>query len=134
MMPKISIIEATAAELAATMYEVGRSQGLQSKYKTHKAYAKAYWENYIPIAIDTLLSMLNRPDLPDNMKEEIYDAIQERNNDERMKPLNGQIPELKECLVEKVKFEVAFKEAMKSSKVESFLNNQIINHMPKALL
>ena len=43
--PKHTLIEGIAMNLAAEYYEVGRMQGLTSKYKTHKAYAVANFEN-----------------------------------------------------------------------------------------
>ena len=78
---KNTIIERTAGELAGTWYEIGRGQGLTSKWKTPKAYAKANFEKFIPKALEILISMLGRSDLPDLMKAEIYEAIIERNND-----------------------------------------------------
>ena len=39
--PHSILIEQTALELAATYYEVGRSQGLTSKFKDARAFAKA---------------------------------------------------------------------------------------------
>ncbi len=78
---KHTVIERTAGELAATWYETGRSQGMTSKYKNARAYAKAYLESYIPLAIQILTSMLSRNDIPEIMKNEIYDSLLERSND-----------------------------------------------------
>lgn len=112
-MSKYNIIEKTALEMAAVIYETGRSQGMTSKYKNARAYAAAKFEYYIPKAVDILLSMMNRTDISDHIKDEIYNAIMERSNDPKMSPLNGSIPEFKEDLIFKSKFEEAFQKAMK---------------------
>lgn len=79
--PKSTLIETVALNLAATFYEVGRGQGLTSKHKSAKAYAKANLEKFIPKAVEYLLDMLGRQDIPDLMKAEIHEALTERVND-----------------------------------------------------
>lgn len=79
--PNSTLIEKTAGELAATWYEIGRGQGMTSKYKNPRAYARANLEQFIPKAIELLISMLGRPDIPDTMKDEIHAALTERAND-----------------------------------------------------
>ena len=79
--PSSVLIEVTAGNLAATWYEIGRSQGMTSKYKTTKAYVNANVEKFIPKALDLLLDMLGNPSTPADQKEIIYDAISERVND-----------------------------------------------------
>lgn len=79
-----TIIEQTAAEFAAVIYETGRAQGMTSKYKTPRAYARAYFEKYVPKAIEHLTSMLGRSDINDLLKQQIYDAIIERTSDEEV--------------------------------------------------
>jgi len=79
--PKLNILEHVALELAATFYEVGRGQGLKSKYKTARAYAFANLEKFVPHATKHLLSMLHRSDISVDQKNEIYDCIMERVND-----------------------------------------------------
>lgn len=74
------IIEKTAIEFAAVFYEAGRASGLTSKYKNPRAYAKANFEKFIPKAVEVLTGMLDRTDIPDLMKQEIYDALIERAN------------------------------------------------------
>lgn len=88
--PKHTVIERTAAELAATFYEAGRSSGMTSQFKTPRAYAKHYLEMYISKAVELLTEMLGNPTLPDLMKQEIYDALLERVNDPQ---LNAKFPE-----------------------------------------
>jgi len=78
--PASSLIEQTAADLAAVYYETGRSQGLHSKYKTHKEFVAAYIENFIPLAIDTLLDILAKPETPVAQKDAISEALMERAN------------------------------------------------------
>lgn len=92
--PKYTVIEKTAAEFAAVWYETGRSQGLTSKWKTPKAYARANFEKFIPKALEILLSMLNRSDIHDLMKEEIYEAIMERHNDKALTDIMPNIPNI----------------------------------------
>ena len=75
------LIEKTALELAATYYEVGRSQGLTSKFKNARAFAKANVEKYIPIAVKLLMDMIGSPAVPQDQKDMIYDALMERSND-----------------------------------------------------
>lgn len=75
------LIEKTAAELAGTYYEEMRSQGMTSKYKNARQFAKANIEKFIPLAVNILMSMLNRADISDHMKNEIYEAFLERSND-----------------------------------------------------
>lgn len=79
--PKYTIIEKTAAELAGVFYDAGRATGLKSKYKNARAYAKGEFVKFIPKAVEILTGMLGRFDLPDLMKQEIYEAIMERNDD-----------------------------------------------------
>lgn len=85
------IIEKTAAELAGVFYDAGRSAGMISEYKSAKAFARAKLQVFIPKAVELLLSMLGRADLPDIMKREIFDALQERANDPTLNEL-GVIP------------------------------------------
>ena len=79
--PHSLLIEKTALELAATYYEVGRSQGLTSKFKNARAFAKANVEKYIPIAVKLLMDMIGSPAVPQDQKDMIYDALMERSND-----------------------------------------------------
>lgn len=79
--PKFNLIEHIAISLAAEFYEVGRSQGLKSKYKTARHYAAANLERFVPHAIRSMLNMLNNPSISAEMKEEIFESIQERIND-----------------------------------------------------
>lgn len=85
--PKYTIIEKVAAELAAVWYEAGRSAGMTSKHKTARLYAKKNFTTWIPKSVEILTSMLGRQDIPDLMKQEIYDAIIERANDPKVKDL-----------------------------------------------
>lgn len=79
--PASVMIEKVASEMACVFYEAARSQGATSKYKNARQYAKKYLEYFIPKAIDHLISMLDRKDLPDDQKALIYDCIMERHND-----------------------------------------------------
>ena len=79
--PQSLVIEKTALDLAAAYYEIGRSKGLKSRYKTPQAYAKKYVTNFIPKAIELLMDMLAKPSTSQEMKDLIYDAFMERSND-----------------------------------------------------
>src|ERR1035437_9241587 len=82
-----TIIEKTAAEMAGVFYDACRSSGMTSEYKTARAFAKAKLTTFIPKAVEILISMLGRQDLPDLMKAEIYEALKERANDTTLNEL-----------------------------------------------
>lgn len=88
--PESTLIEKTALELAAAFYEVGRGQGLKSKYKNPRDYAKAHVKNFIPKAVDILMDMLGKDHISSIMKDAIYDAFMERTNDT---DLSGALPQ-----------------------------------------
>lgn len=79
--PKLNLVEYVATELAGVFYDTGRSQGLQSKHKTARHYAAANLEKFVPHAIKAMLDMLNNPSISAEMKEEIWESLQERIND-----------------------------------------------------
>lgn len=85
--PTLKLIEHVAAKMAGELYEIGRSQGLKSKYKNARSYALNNLEKFIPHAIKHLMEMLNRPDVAPELKEEIYDGLMERINDPEAKSL-----------------------------------------------
>jgi hypothetical protein len=79
--PLNPLIFKVAGELAATFYEIGRSQGLTSVHKTPRAYAQANLEKFVPKAIEHLLDILANPSFPELAKNEIYEAIIDPIND-----------------------------------------------------
>lgn len=79
--PKFNLIEHLAIELAGVFYDTGRSQGLKSKHKTARRYAAANIEKFVPHAIKAMLQMLNNPSISAEMKEEIWESLQERIDD-----------------------------------------------------
>lgn len=87
--PESVLIEKTALELAAAFYEVGRGQGLTSRYKTPQAYAKRHVKEFIPKAVSILMDMLANPQTDEACRLAIYDAFLERAND---KDLSNTIP------------------------------------------
>jgi len=91
--PKSTVIEKTALEFACVWYESCLSSGLlpSKKQKTQKAWARANFQKFIPHAIEHLTTMLGRNDIPNLMKQEIYDAILERTNDEEMVALENAV-------------------------------------------
>jgi hypothetical protein len=88
------LIEKTAAQLACVWYEVGRSQGMTSKWKTPRAYAKANLEKWIPKALEHLMEMLKSTSTSEYIKQQIYEAIIERANDPDLKIFDN--PDLKD--------------------------------------
>lgn len=79
--PKYTVLERVAGELAGCFYEAGRSSGLSSDYKDARSFARAKFLTFLPKAIELCLSMLNRSDIHDLMKQEIFQALSERMND-----------------------------------------------------
>ena len=79
--PHSILIETVAAHLAATFYEVGRSQGMTSKCKNAREYSRKNLEKFLPKAIDYCISMLANPNTNEEMKQMIYDCLSERVND-----------------------------------------------------
>ncbi len=89
--PSSVLIEQTAADLCAEYYEIGCSQGLKSKHKTHKAFVHAHIEHFIPLAVQTLLDILANPATPSEQKDAISEALIERANDADLSFLNEKI-------------------------------------------
>jgi hypothetical protein len=81
--PRSLVIERTAAQMAAVFYEAGMNMGATSRYKSARHFARANVERFVPKAVEYLLEMLNRPDVSNHMKDEIYTAIMERVHDEQ---------------------------------------------------
>lgn len=79
--PASTLIEKTALNCAQAFYEIGRSQGLPSKYKTGRHYAARYMEKFIPHAVDALMKQLCDPNTPVEAKDLILAAFRERMND-----------------------------------------------------
>src|SRR6266850_1247532 len=94
--PASVLIEQTAADLAAEYFEIGLSQGLKSKHKTHKAFVRAHIERFIPIAGGLLTSMLGMKHVSDDQKVLIHEALIERANDPDLSFMDEKIPDVKE--------------------------------------
>lgn len=82
--PESTLIEQTALAFATTFYEAGKSSGLTSKYKTHKAYAARHINEFIPLAVNYLMDMVANPQTPEEMRLAIYDCFLERANDQEL--------------------------------------------------
>ena len=114
-MSRHPLIEITAGELAATFYEAARSSGMKSKYPNARIYAKNNLETFVPKALELLLEMLGKEDTPEHMKNEIYDAIMERNEDKDLKVVELEKPKFKPhvekpIIVNSIPIEQALKE------------------------
>lgn len=79
--PESLVIEKTALELAANFWEIGKSQGLTSRYKDARTYAKRHVKEFIPTAISILMDMLGKDHISMDQKDMIYAAFLERTND-----------------------------------------------------
>lgn len=79
--PHSILIEQVAAAMASAWYEIGRGQGLTSKCKNAREYARKNLEKFVPRAVDHLLDILHNPYTNYEMKEIVYDALSERMND-----------------------------------------------------
>ena len=80
--PESILIEQTAMKLACEFYEIGKNQGLTSKFKTHKAYARRHINEFIPLAVSHLMDILANPNTPIDQRNMIMDAFLERANDQ----------------------------------------------------
>ncbi len=84
------LIFRTAGEFAAVFWEVGRSQGLTSKHKTARAYARANFEKFVPQVISSFLQMLKpTSNCSEHMRQEIYHALVDPINDPNLVDLNA---------------------------------------------
>lgn len=80
-----TIIEKTAVNIAAQFYEENRMMGnpcldprTARPYRSQRAYIRSNFQRFIPMAVAASLSLLDRPDTPEEVKQEIYEAILER--------------------------------------------------------
>lgn len=87
--PKYTLFENVAAEFACIWWETGRSQGMTSKFKDARSFARANFEKFIGEAIKHCVTLLGRQDIPDLAKQEIWDALYERNNDPDINAMLG---------------------------------------------
>lgn len=88
LQPEDILIEKTALAFAAEFYEIGRGQGLKSKWKTPKSFAKNNFEKFIPRVVDDFLTILNNPNFDASAKDMIWKAIQKRHNDPNLQTGN----------------------------------------------
>jgi len=94
--PASVLIEQTAADLCAEYFEIGLSQGLKSKHKSHKAFVYVHIERFIPIAVDLLTLMLGMKHVSDDQKALIHEALIERANDPDLSFMDEKVPDFKE--------------------------------------
>lgn len=89
--PSSVLIEQTAADLAAAFFEVGLSQGIPTKHKTHKAFVHHNIEKFIPKAVEILTDMLANPATPQEQRDAILEALLERASDPDLSFLNEKV-------------------------------------------
>lgn len=94
--PHHFLIERTAAAFACTFFEAARSSGLKiiqlqgkkinlMRYKENpRLFGKAHLEKFIPAAVHSLIEIMSRENTPVSQKEQIYQAILERTNDNQL--------------------------------------------------
>lgn len=87
--PSHTLFENIALEFAAIWWETGRSQGMSSKYKDARSFARANFEKFIVEAVKHCITLLGRQDIPDLAKAEIYEALSERQNDPDVNAMLG---------------------------------------------
>lgn len=80
--PANPLIYRTALTYAAIFYDAGRSSKLTSEFKTPEAFAKRYFERFLPMVIKNFIEML-KPDsnCTEHMKQEIHEALTDPIND-----------------------------------------------------
>lgn len=100
--PHSILIEQTAAKFAAEFFEAARSSGMGiinlqgnkidlRKYKNNpRLFARAHMEKFIPAAVHALIEIMSKEKTPVEMKETIYQAIQERVNDDQVNAMGKQ--------------------------------------------
>lgn len=95
------LIYKVAGEFAAVMYDTGRAQGMVSKHKNARSYARAYIEKYIPIAVKHLIELLKpTSNCTDFMRMEIYEALMDPVNDpELMDGKKNGLPDINAKLI-----------------------------------
>lgn len=80
--PLDPLIYKVAGEMAAVMYEAGRSSGMTSKHKNARAYAKANLEKFVPLAIKHLIELLKpTSNCTEYMRQQIHAALTNPIND-----------------------------------------------------
>jgi len=113
--PHSILIEKTASEFAGVFFDAARSSGMEiiqlqgkkidlRKYKNNpRKFAKAHLEKFIPAAIHSLVQIMSRENTPISMKQQIYDAIMERTNDEGVNVLgkSAGLPEFENTILYK---------------------------------
>ena len=94
--PHTILIEQTAGKFAAEFFEAARNSGMKvimlqnekinlMRYKNDpRRFARVHLEKFIPAAVHALIEILSKPETPEPMKEVIYQALQERINDEQV--------------------------------------------------
>jgi hypothetical protein len=113
--PHSILIEKTAAEFAGTFFEAARSSGMGiinlqgeridlRRYKNNPVkFAKVHLEKFIPAATHSLIEIMSRENTPVSFKEQIYQAIMERTNDEQLSDLGraAMLPEYEKTVLYK---------------------------------
>lgn len=127
--PKNVVFEHVASEFAAVWWETGMSQGMSSKYKDARSFARANFEKFIPQAIKHCVTLLGRQDIPDLAKAEIYEALHERNNDPDVNTMLGYgLPDLD---VKKILDMLPKQERIANVNTIGSVNDQSVLHMKK---
>ncbi len=98
--PSTTIIEKTAGEFAGVFYDAARSSGLKTimlqgdkinlmKYKTPREFARRHLQKFIPAAVEALTTIMANDKTPEAQRQIIYQALQERINDEGVNTLGA---------------------------------------------
>lgn len=136
--PHSVLIEKTAAEFAGTFFEASRSSGMGiinlqgeridlRKYKNNPVkFAKAHFEKFIPAAVHALIEIMSKENTPISMKDQIYQAILERTNDEQLSEMGkiAQLPEYENTVLYKPDDEKPKPVIINTPKIDFDFNNR----------
>lgn len=136
--PHSILIEKTAVEFAGTFFEASRSSGMGiitlqgeridlRKYKNNPVrFAKAHFEKFIPAATHALIEIMSRENTPVSMKEQIYQAILERTNDDQLNEMGktAKLPEYENTILYKSDQEKPKPVIINTPKIDFDYNNR----------
>ncbi len=99
--PSSVLFEQIALQFAAIYFEAAMSTGFKNvdkhgrkKYKDARHFARLNVEKFVLKAVEYCMDMLNRPDIAKEMKDTIFEALQDRINDPSNKFVEDSLPEI----------------------------------------
>lgn len=136
--PSSMLIENTAAAFACTFFEAARSSGLKiinlqgqkinlMRYKENpRLFGKAHLEKFIPAAVEALIEIMSRDNTPVSQKEQIYQALMERTNDEQVAEMGktAGLPEFEQTILYKPDTELPKPVIINTPKIDFDFNSK----------